>query len=69
MPRQSRIDAPGALHHIIARGNEKWKIFKDKKDYKEFIAGIAVMLICFSPRRRLYEPEAKSLPQLNKYFP
>jgi hypothetical protein len=27
MPRQSRIDAPGALHHIIARGNEKRKIF------------------------------------------
>jgi len=26
MPRQSRIDEPGALHHIIARGIErKWK--------------------------------------------
>jgi hypothetical protein len=38
MPRQSRIDTPGALHHIIARGNEKREIFKDTKDYKEFLA-------------------------------
>ena len=28
MPRQSRIDAPGALHHIIARGIEKRRIFE-----------------------------------------
>jgi hypothetical protein len=29
MPRKSRIDAPGALHHhIIIRGNEHTIIFK-----------------------------------------
>ena len=33
MPRQSRIDAPGALHHIIIRGIEQNKIFVDNKDY------------------------------------
>ena len=27
MPRKSRIDAPGALHHIIARGIERRRIF------------------------------------------
>lgn len=27
MPRKSRIDAPGALHHIIVRGIERRKIF------------------------------------------
>jgi hypothetical protein len=27
MPRQARIDAPGALHHIIARGIGRKKIF------------------------------------------
>ena len=32
MPRKSRIDAPGALHHIIARGIERSKIFRDKAD-------------------------------------
>jgi len=32
MPRKSRIDAPGALHHIIARGIERKSIFRDNKD-------------------------------------
>ena len=27
MPRQSRIDAPGALHHIMIRGIERKDIF------------------------------------------
>ncbi len=29
MPRQTRIDSPGVLHHIIARGIERKKIFRD----------------------------------------
>jgi hypothetical protein len=29
MPRQPRIDAPGALHHVIIRGIEREAIFKD----------------------------------------
>jgi hypothetical protein len=29
MPRKSRIDAPGALHHIIARDIERKRIFID----------------------------------------
>jgi hypothetical protein len=32
MPRQARIDAPGALHHIIARGIGRKKIFNDDID-------------------------------------
>ena len=31
MPRQSRIDAPGALHHVIIRGIERKAIFKDTR--------------------------------------
>jgi len=27
MPRKARIDAPGALHHIIVRGIERRRIF------------------------------------------
>jgi len=30
MPRKARIDAPGALHHIIVRGIERRKIFIQK---------------------------------------
>ncbi len=32
MPRKARIDAPGALHHIIVRGIERRKIFYDDID-------------------------------------
>jgi len=44
MPRQSRLDTPGALHHIIARGNERRKIFEDEKDCKEFLARLGGIL-------------------------
>ena len=37
MPRQARIDAPGALHHIIIRGIERKKIFKDDSDRDDFL--------------------------------
>ena len=37
MPRKSRIDAPGALHHIIARGIERRKIFQDDHDLNNFL--------------------------------
>ena len=31
------MDTPGGLHHIIARGNERRRIFEDKKDRQEFL--------------------------------
>ena len=37
MPRQARIDTPGALHHIIIRGIERRNIFKDSQDYRNFL--------------------------------
>ncbi len=37
MPRRSRIDAPGALHHIIARGIDRKRIFKDDADRDNFL--------------------------------
>ncbi len=37
MPRHARIDAPGALHHIIARGIELSKIFRDDIDRESFL--------------------------------
>ena len=32
MPRKARLDAPGALHHIIIRGINKTPFFKDDQD-------------------------------------
>lgn len=37
MPRKSRIDAPGALQHVIARGMNRQVIFSDKADYQDFV--------------------------------
>jgi REP element-mobilizing transposase RayT len=37
MPRRSKIDAPGALHHIIVRGIERSTIFKDNTDRLNFL--------------------------------
>ena len=37
MPRRARIDAPGALHHVIVRGIERKAIFKDKVDRDTFL--------------------------------
>jgi REP element-mobilizing transposase RayT len=37
MPRKARVDAPGALHHIIVRGIDRAKIFKSDTDCNEFL--------------------------------
>jgi len=37
MPRKKRIDAAGALHHIIARGIDRWDIFRDNTDRNNFL--------------------------------
>lgn len=44
MPRKARIDAPGALHHIIARGIEKRKIFFDNADRDSFLERLGIIL-------------------------
>jgi len=37
MPRKARIDAPGALHHVIGRGIARCKIFQDDDDRENFL--------------------------------
>ena len=41
MPRQARLDAPGTLHHVMARGIEGTKIFRTDKDRADFLARLA----------------------------
>jgi len=41
MPRQGRLNVPGAIHHIIARGLERKVIFKDDADRNEFLARLS----------------------------
>ena len=45
MPRQSRIDAPGALHHVMIRGIERRKIFQDDKDRDSFLDRLGGILL------------------------
>jgi len=44
MPRLARLDAPGVLHHIIIRGIERRKIFRDNKDRNNFIDRLSDLL-------------------------
>jgi len=44
MPRNARIDAPGALNHIIVRGIERRKIFEDDTDRINFIDRLGKVL-------------------------
>lgn len=46
MPRKARIDAPGALHHIIARGIERRKIFLDDDDRENFLERLGSIVSC-----------------------
>ena len=43
MPRMPRMDAPGTLHHIIGRGIERTKIFRNKKDREDFLNRLAAL--------------------------
>ncbi len=44
MPRQARIDAAGALHHIIIRGIERTVIFSDDQDRQNFLERLSKLL-------------------------
>jgi hypothetical protein len=45
MPRQARLDVPGALHHIMVRGINRYAIFEDDQDRQEFIERIGENII------------------------
>ncbi len=44
MHRLARLDAPDVLHHIIIRGIERRKIFRDNKDKNNFIDRLSDLL-------------------------
>ena len=52
MPRKPRIEYNGAFYHVITRGNQKQKIFKEAVDYEKFLQIVA----SYKPRHhfRLY---------------
>ena len=42
MPRKPRIEYPGAFYHVITRGNQRQKIFKDTADYQKYLLTLKV---------------------------
>jgi len=43
MPRTARLDAPGVLHHVMIRGIERRKIFRNEKDCEDFIRRLEIL--------------------------
>ena len=37
MARKPRVHFPGALYHVIARGNRRQEIFIDNQDYERYL--------------------------------
>lgn len=50
MPRQARIDIPGARHHIICRGIERGDIFLDDQDMNNFLCRLVEITTITSTR-------------------
>ncbi len=44
MPRLARLDAPGILHHVMIRGIERRKIFRDNKDRDDLLERLSTIL-------------------------
>jgi len=44
MPSQARIDAPGALHHIVIRGIDRIAIFEDDQDREDLLERLSRLL-------------------------
>jgi REP element-mobilizing transposase RayT len=45
MPRKARLDAPGILHHVIARGIGQRQIFDDDADRNRFVERLGNILV------------------------
>ena len=43
MPRQPRLDTPGALHHVMGRGIDGIKIFRNKNDREDFLSRLETL--------------------------
>jgi len=41
MARKPRIEFEGALYHVIVRGNQRQRIFRDTKDYEQYLKLLA----------------------------
>ena len=52
MPRAARLDIPGVLQHIMARGIEKREIYRDRRDRQAFLERLSDIVV--EGQARLY---------------
>jgi REP element-mobilizing transposase RayT len=52
MPRQRRVEYPGALHHVMSRGDRREDIFIDDVDRHDFIKTLAESCLLLNPTRQ-----------------
>ncbi|MFH0788790.1 MAG: hypothetical protein V2B13_14415 [Pseudomonadota bacterium] len=45
MPRKARLDVPGTLHHVMVRGIEGSKIFRNEEDRKDFVDRLRSLVV------------------------
>ena len=45
MPRKARVDMSGALHHLMIRGIERKRIFRNDQDRNNFLDRLGLILV------------------------
>jgi REP element-mobilizing transposase RayT len=45
MPRGPRLDAPGVVHHVMARGIERRQLFRGDADREDFVARLDALCV------------------------
>lgn len=61
MPRQKREWYPGAVYHVMSRGNRRLALYKDKDDYLDF-------LLCIQKTRERYSFQIHALCLMTNHF-
>jgi len=54
MARPLRVEFPGAVYHVMARGNEQRTVFQDDKDRQRFLETLAAAVTQFELRLHAY---------------
>jgi len=47
MSRPLRAEYPGAIHHVVCRGDARQRIFRDEADYHRLVDGLALTVSGF----------------------
>ncbi|MDA1274184.1 MAG: hypothetical protein O2960_09040 [Verrucomicrobia bacterium] len=65
MPRKVRVEYPGAIYHIMSRGDRREDIFHDEVDRQDFLKTLAEACLKAETRRR--ERQSKAKTEMNAY--